>query len=977
MTVSLRSFVFHLFLILSGCGADANRFARRNLRFDYDSDTELEIFAKKSLALSSSKDEPKNELAQDKDSRWGHESGLQGSQTPMGKTSRTDEIHDGEDASTKIIKRNLHQVSTPFSSPSPPYNPMEVFDPGCNVTDCGVCEPIVVHPPFKTWYAKAWPSLGIVKFFEKTKDTGEHILRAKKQEGPGICFGRDVSIGYEGHNALVGAPGYSESTLTNIGKVYHYDLANTATSSKKGSGHDHALFDLPLMKGEQVGSSYGTNIGLSSNSHHVAISEPGYNGGEGRIILFAYMGYWHEVAVFAGDISHGVTGLNMFGTYGLEVNLDVSEITVSAERYGAVHFHRTEETCVSHCIDAHASCQIIASGTLPMYAKSSHHSHSLDHSNSHKSYSSHALLIGDEVADFCRPPSLYNTPATIYDPTHYINCTTYRDTCPSYAEMCDPLPSGVGCEEGFTCDIDTRTCRIPELGESCSVEAGKNCIDGHVCDIGSHTCRKPDRTELCLSEVGCLDGYICGEDGVCRFPIVTEPCTQSVPCNGTLFCNEESGLCQAPGFKEECDPLLWGCHRDLVCGGDYTCRLPIDLESCHYDKICRGTYMCDESTAGNWDCRTPVEFEPCVQSIGCLGLFQCDGVSGVCRKPIATETCNMDMGCNTTYVCDNSSDTCRLPDEAETCDVTVGCSGTLRCGADELCRKPVVGEACELGPGPGCLGGIVCAIEENLCRLPFPEEPCNHDAFDFPECAPTLACGVDDTCILPTFDETCDTEFNCEAKFRCSEEKVCRYPIENEFCDEDIPCELPFVCNNETGRCRKPRDGEECEEIHGCYSTHQCGDGNPRLCRLPEPGEYCTESEGCSHKSMKCELSVCTLPDADETCNTNIGCRSQLVCNNDTNTCRLPITHEICDSLKEGCADGLWCIDSNCTLPAEAFQKCSSDFGCDNFYVCDETSLQCREPIDMEQCNATCAFGYTCDIDTCRRPRIEGGVGEE
>lgn len=89
-------------------------------------------------------------------------------------------------------------------------------------------------------------------------------------------------------------------------------------------------------------------------------------------------------------------------------------------------------------------------------------------------------------------------------PCPYFSFFPYQK--PTSGESCT---LSLGCSVGYVCDQNLKTCRLPQLSETCF----NTCANGYTCRNDTNTCYLPIENEACVSSMGCQIGYICKSYG--------------------------------------------------------------------------------------------------------------------------------------------------------------------------------------------------------------------------------------------------------------------------------------------------------------------------------------------------------------------------------------------------------------------------------------------------------------------------------
>ncbi len=281
---------------------------------------------------------------------------------------------------------------------------------------------------------------------------------------------------------------------------------------------------------------------------------------------------------------------------------------------------------------------------------------------------------------------------------------------------CEPACPPAGCDEGFTCDRETRTC----YPDDCRT-APDSCPGGTICCPGTGRCEVGECAgpECCGGLAGCIEAshqrchdwyalnYYCRDDDTCG--LLTCASDQGCPEDSWCDLTSEPGTCKL-GCREG------GCDGRMIC--DPT------LHRCVYPP-CQVDEDCESTPEDPWWCQEGRCAPGCGDDEACGPGMRCDQGNHACEPwlcPGGDGDCP-DLPWPDGYYCDSEQAPPRcLPgcrgDEA--CPEGMPCRGDHRCGCRDAGDCPE-GSVCE--PDGRCRA---------LCRT-------NHDCPDG-WCDPTGRC---------------------------------------------------------------------------------------------------------------------------------------------------------------------------------------------------------------------------------------------
>lgn len=375
--------------------------------------------------------------------------------------------------------------------------------------------------------------------------------------------------------------------------------------------------------------------------------------------------------------------------------------------------------------------------------------------------------------------------------SHEEFCERYEVECGSFTgeDNCGH-ERNVHCEEfdGYTCEdsetcvyaddnnnLDTNTCRCPELGDDPARE---------ICNYADAECGTVDAEDVCeawagLGEVECGEcdgGDECGEeiDNVC-----------GCPC-------EIDGQCYVDGDSspdEEC----------LICDPDESSEAFTEAEDgteCEETGICEGgECICEQDEA------------------------ECDGTC-VDLDSNRDHCGECDTACDDNEVCDDGECTEGCSDDEALCDgMCVDTdTDTDHCGeCDSACSTDDDTATAECDEG-------ACVIECDDENETYCTDACTDTDTDEDHCGECGSeCSTDiDGAIAQCIDGECEISCEDDAHTLCEDEQICaNLDNDEDHCGEcGNECGDTQVCFNET--CEGP--GGSCEGDGDCLPNQQCCD---------------------------------------------------------------------------------------------------------------------------------------------------------
>lgn len=480
--------------------------------------------------------------------------------------------------------------------------------------------------------------------------------------------------------------------------------------------------------------------------------------------------------------------------------------------------------------------------------------------------------------------------------------------CPTRVGACC-LPSGTACEiktpdnctwpDGVFAGLQTDC----GAGGSCPIPTGKCCVEnGAACNqVLAQACTGPDTYFH-------GEGTICVAGQDCFVPCDTDvDCDDADACNGVETCDLNTGVCLAgnspdcndqnactvdtcdatngcghsplgcddadPCTIDSCDPQTGCTHGSVVCSDDDACN---GLETCNPE-----TGFCQPRSALDCDDQNACTLDSCDSGKGCVHLSVVCDDENLCTA----DACDPVNGCEHSAVECDDQDSCT----ADSCDSVLGC----------------VHEVVVCDDGDVCNGLELCNPQTGACESGTELDCDDRDACTFDKCAPSSGCGHT--------ARDCDDDDPCTVD-SCDESEGCVHVA--VICDDGDACNGLESCNAETGQCDMGQPlicddadactVDACDSVSGCGHVEvDCDDEN--LCTK----DLCDPLLGCAHEPVVCDDGdACTV----DACDPLIGCKTAPQVCEDQDAC----TVDSCDAdigcrFEPLCADGLACVDGECT----------------------------------------------------------------
>jgi len=496
-------------------------------------------------------------------------------------------------------------------------------------------------------------------------------------------------------------------------------------------------------------------------------------------------------------------------------------------------------------------------------------------------------------------------------------CNKVTSKCevnPASVVVC-PTVNDTACSKN-QCLPGTGQCVPTPVADKAACDDGDDCTKGDHCVGG--TCAPGTNTCLCKKNADC----VAKDDGNL--------------CNGVLFCNVQSGTCEANAAsvvtcptvddnacsKNICAPKTGKCAmvaqaKGIACSDNDACTVG---DTCADGKCAPGQNTCLCKTDG--DCAAKEDGDLC------NGVLFCNKQTGDCELNKAT-----------TITCPTVDDTtCRK----NTCQAKTGKCLLIPVANGSACDD---GSACT--KADACLAGACVGVQ-------------------------TCQCESHADCAALEDGDLCNGVLYCDKSGPAPKCLVNAKTVVTCVALDGQPC-VVNTCNPATGICqpKAKAKGEPCEDGDKCTTKDTCAaglcKGGPALdCTDNKPctDDGCDAKSGCTFDPKTCDDgNTCTL----DSCEAKTGkCSSSAkplegnVCNADNNGCTV---NDVCKA--GSCLTGLKAI---CNLPVKDCQQAACQTTGNTGYKC----VVLTSP-DGAAClgDDGCIAGGTCSKGTCQPGKDE------